>query len=1031
MKKASTCFTVNFQDGQNTDQESMQKAFEKFKQMHQKNLKKLKQMKVKVQQRLQDPDQRWELRMKFLQQAKSYIGMPYHKRYHPPGSPEYESPLFLDCCGLIRKVLLDLKEDFGFVIGPGNQAYQYDTLPFTLATEADMKPGDLVFISGSYFNTQTIFLQNFPVPLEEKQPHRRILPSPCLTVVKRQIHDMVHVEIWLGEGERTLGARWHRGKVQIFDSYNHCSQHKWGFPKQLPSPKSIFYEEDVQEEIELEESNSEPGIMQLKHGDQTEPSEAKPENSKDLQDVPRTGSKVHSEGEIDIDSPSTESAGVCTSPNEREVSALDNQAQETGQPDAKPETKSKNILNPRKTETKTDTSANPKTAGATVRKMKKKKKVECRGQGEEQEQQCASGPAAEEAPDGLVIESPDCGKAEGLSKLSFKRSSESDKKQDPKGPGPFFYIGGGNGGALVGAYCLSKGWQRINNKNREDYKLKWCETKSYATYINFHQGEQLVYQIPNNKVLTTKIGLLSSLREYERVVTKVQLGRASKLLKLEDFFPDTFRMDVKEEREAFFALYEERQVWICKPTGLNQGRGIFLLKTAEDMEDFRSRLQNIEENPLYKKIPFKSPQARIVQRYVQNPLLLEGKKFDVRSYFLIASTVPYMVFFRHGYVRLTCESYDPNSNDLTAHLTNQYMQKKNPLYNDLKEETVWSMERFNDYVNEKSRAAKGLPEDWVCTVFATRMQQIMMQCFLAVKSKLECKLGYFDLIGCDFLIDEDFKVWLLEMNCNPALHTNCEVLKEVIPGVVNETLDLAFEIFNKYRKGRSIMPLDAQKDFTLLYNGELNDLLVKPMRSRAAGANFQTATRPKSATQTSPSPPKPSEKKQRQAGPFTAKVSISAASQPLQRPAQEEGTETPNNPSPSSVKPKNKAELKPSKSTLSRRNDPNSSDLGNLTSPILGKEEAKVATVSMPVLSERSFTSSHPGSFSTEKSPASTSRSYSYFCLGSAQVTAVKLQPRVPAAKFLNKEEIMAADPAEDHQRASEEDPKPGKEVPN
>ncbi|KAK6472365.1 protein polyglycylase TTLL10-like [Huso huso] len=994
-----------------------------------KNLKKLKQMKVKVQQRLQDPDQRWELRMKFLQQAKSYIGMPYHKRYHPPGSPEYKSPLFLDCCGLIRKVLLDLKEDFGFVIGPGNQAYQYDTLPFTLATEADMKPGDLVFISGSYFNTQ----------------------------MKQQIHDMVHVEIWLGEGERTLGARWHRGKVQIFDSYkfvsssygemkyqfksietwlqgicvSHCSQHKWGFPKQLPSPKSIFYEEDVQEEIELEESNSEPGIMQLKHGDQTEPSEAKPENSKDLQDVPRTGSKVHSEGEIDIDSPSTESAGVCTSPNEREVSALDNQAQETGQPDAKPETKSKNILNPRKTETKTDTSANPKTAGATVRKMKKKKKAECRGQGEEQEQQCASGPAAEEAPDGLVIESPDCGKAEGPSKLSFKRSSESDKKQDPKGPGPFFYIGGGNGGALVGAYCLSKGWQRINNKNREDYKLKWCETKSYATYINFHQGEQLVYQIPNNKVLTTKIGLLSSLREYERVVTKVQLGRASKLLKLEDFFPDTFRMDVKEEREAFFALYEERQVWICKPTGLNQGRGIFLLKTAEDMEDFRSRLQNIEENPLYKKIPFKSPQARIVQRYVQNPLLLEGKKFDVRSYFLIASTVPYMVFFRHGYVRLTCESYDPNSNDLTAHLTNQYMQKKNPLYNDLKEETVWSMERFNDYVNEKSRAAKGLPEDWVCTVFATRMQQIMMQCFLAVKSKLECKLGYFDLIGCDFLIDEDFKVWLLEMNCNPALHTNCEVLKEVIPSVVNETLDLAFEIFNKYRKGRSIMPLDAQKDFTLLYNGELNDLLVKPMRSRAAGANFQTAMRPKSATQTSPSPPKPSEKKQRQAGPFTAKVSISAASQPLQRPAQEEGTETPNNPSPSSVKPKNKAELKPSKSTLSRRNDPNSSDLGNLTSPILGKEEAKVTTVSMPVLSERSFTSSHPGSFSTEKSPASTSRSYSYFCLGSAQVTAVKLQPRVPAAKFLNKEEIMAADPAEDHQRASEEDPKPGKEVPN
>lgn len=38
------------------------------------------------------------------------------------------------------------------------------------------------------------------------------------------------------------------------------------------------------------------------------------------------------------------------------------------------------------------------------------------------------------------------------------------------------------------------------------------------------------------------------------------------------------------------------------------------------------------------------------------------------------------------------------------------------------------------------------------------MQQIMAHCFQAVKSKLQCKLGYFDLIGCDFLIDENFKV---------------------------------------------------------------------------------------------------------------------------------------------------------------------------------------------------------------------------------------------------------------------------------
>lgn len=33
-------------------------------------------------------------------------------------------------------------------------------------------------------------------------------------------------------------------------------------------------------------------------------------------------------------------------------------------------------------------------------------------------------------------------------------------------------------------------------------------------------GEQLLYQIPNNKLLTTKIGLLSALREHSRVVNR-------------------------------------------------------------------------------------------------------------------------------------------------------------------------------------------------------------------------------------------------------------------------------------------------------------------------------------------------------------------------------------------------------------------------------------------------------------------------------------------------------------------------------
>jgi len=49
----------------------------------------------------------------------------------------------------------DLKKDFGFLIGPWNQAYMCDTLPIRIDAEGEMKPGDLVFISGTYYNTKS------------------------------------------------------------------------------------------------------------------------------------------------------------------------------------------------------------------------------------------------------------------------------------------------------------------------------------------------------------------------------------------------------------------------------------------------------------------------------------------------------------------------------------------------------------------------------------------------------------------------------------------------------------------------------------------------------------------------------------------------------------------------------------------------------------------------------------------------------------------------------------------------------------
>ena len=57
-------------------------------------------------------------------------------------------------------------------------------------------------------------------------------------------------------------------------------------------------------------------------------------------------------------------------------------------------------------------------------------------------------------------------------------------------------------------------------------------------------------------------------------------------------------------------------------------------------------------------------------------------------------------------------------NDRTDNVTfyvclSQFIQKRDPKYCEVKEETAWSMDRFNDYINENVAPNKDLPQDWV------------------------------------------------------------------------------------------------------------------------------------------------------------------------------------------------------------------------------------------------------------------------------------------------------------------------------
>lgn len=113
--------------------------------------------------------------------------------------------------------------------------------------------------------------------------------------------------------------------------------------------------------------------------------------------------------------------------------------------------------------------------------------------------------------------------------------------------------------------------------------------------------------------------------------------------------------------------------FIVKPESSSQGRGIYLIKKAEELKEVLGCL---------------------VQTYICQPLLIKGLKFDLRIYVLITSCNPLKVFiYEEGIARFSTDLYEEpceyNISNKFVHLTNYAVNKKNSKFvpgNDIEDE---------------------------------------------------------------------------------------------------------------------------------------------------------------------------------------------------------------------------------------------------------------------------------------------------------------------------------------------------------
>ena len=76
-----------------------------------------------------------------------------------------------------------------------------------------------------------------------------------------------------------------------------------------------------------------------------------------------------------------------------------------------------------------------------------------------------------------------------------------------------------------------------------------------------------------------------------------------------------------------------------------------------------------------------------------------------------------------------------------------------------------------------------------------QIRKLVTDTFRAAYGKIDpIKLhNSFELFGYDFMLDEDFRLYLIEVNTNPCLEIGCPLLARIIPEVLDNTFRLVLD----------------------------------------------------------------------------------------------------------------------------------------------------------------------------------------------------------------------------------------------
>ena len=271
--------------------------------------------------------------------------------------------------------------------------------------------------------------------------------------------------------------------------------------------------------------------------------------------------------------------------------------------------------------------------------------------------------------------------------------------------------------------------------------------------------------------------------------------------------------------------------WIMKPTARAQGKGIFLVNKLKQLQ----RWANTSKLPLQAQC---MKEAYVISRYIDQPLLVGGKKFDLRIYVLVTSYRPLKVWLSSkGFARFCNEKYSTDMSDIDnmmMHLTNVAVQKGAEDYNQ-EHGSKWSIDNLRFYLEQtRGKAATDKCFDDIKNIIYISLKSVQT---VMINDK-HC----FEMYGYDILIEDNLKPWLIEVNASPSLSTTTESDRVLKMNLMRDVFNIVIPT-EWCEEGNKVHGANTCKDFqvgsfSLIIDESQTDLIekAKKIASKKTGA---------------------------------------------------------------------------------------------------------------------------------------------------------------------------------------------------